>query len=543
MAERRHDPPLTAPKHGAPPAEDVRAQLERILSHRDFEATDRTREFLRFVVEETLAGRAGRLKGYTIAIEVFGRPADFDANLDPIVRIQAGRLRRALEHYYLVAGGNDPLRIDVPKGQYVPTFASQQPGSDHGFDGRASTPSPVASAQFTIAVVPFTHAAGDQELGAFCNGLVEELLSELNHYEDVMCIAYRDGGPAEGSSPRQESLSREVGTRFFLDGSVRRDPVGFKVSVHLTDGATGQQVWRDAYRVAPEAIGLIETQEEIADNVASAVAGEYGIVARLLSQEARDRPVAELSAYEALLRYHHYMLVMTPDAGAVALTGLRAVLEREPECGPAWAALANLHCHAVVFDRPDAEGALETAYLYARRAAALSPDSQLARTIMAYVYLLRGELDLFRAEAEVALSLNPNSPNYIGTIGYLYAIACDVDRGRALLDRAIARNPFHPQWFHHGLYCCHFCRGDYQRAYAEALKIGHPPGFWDPCLRAAALGKLGRRDEARAASGELLDVKPDIEHRIRDLLPYTVRQASVADDFIDGLRAAGLRIP
>jgi len=67
--------------------EEVQAQLERILGHRDFEASARTREFLRFVVEETLAGRGQRLKGYTIAVEVFGRAADFDANLDPIVRI------------------------------------------------------------------------------------------------------------------------------------------------------------------------------------------------------------------------------------------------------------------------------------------------------------------------------------------------------------------------------------------------------------------------------------------------------------------------
>ncbi|MEE4175176.1 MAG: hypothetical protein V2I57_13070, partial [Xanthomonadales bacterium] len=109
---------------------EIRAQLERILGHREFQATDRMRNFLRFVVEETLAGKARRLKGYTIATEVFGRDEDFDAAHDPVVRIQAGRLRRAMERYYLVAGGDDPIVIDIPKGGYVPVFSA--PGPAHG---------------------------------------------------------------------------------------------------------------------------------------------------------------------------------------------------------------------------------------------------------------------------------------------------------------------------------------------------------------------------------------------------------------------------
>lgn len=69
--------------------------------------------------------RADHIKGYTIATEVFGRKEDFDQTTDPIVSVEACRLRRALEHYYLVAGLQDPVRIDIPKGSYVPTFHLQ----------------------------------------------------------------------------------------------------------------------------------------------------------------------------------------------------------------------------------------------------------------------------------------------------------------------------------------------------------------------------------------------------------------------------------
>ena len=106
-------------------AAEIERQLQRILKHKEFAVSDRLKEFFRFVVEETIAGRADTIKAYTIAVQVFGRSDDFDAGKDPIVRIQAGKLRRALERYYLVAGADDPMVIDIPKGAYVPVFRSQ----------------------------------------------------------------------------------------------------------------------------------------------------------------------------------------------------------------------------------------------------------------------------------------------------------------------------------------------------------------------------------------------------------------------------------
>jgi hypothetical protein len=106
----------------------VRAQLERILASAEFVPPDRLKSLLRFVVEETLAGRAERLKAYTIAVHVFGRDEDFDPQSDPVVRMEAGKLRRRLERYYLGAGGRDPIRIEIPKGTYAPTFLLHDDG-------------------------------------------------------------------------------------------------------------------------------------------------------------------------------------------------------------------------------------------------------------------------------------------------------------------------------------------------------------------------------------------------------------------------------
>ena len=118
------------------PLAGIRRQLQRILASNDFRVPERNRKFLSYVVEEALAGRADRIKAYSIAIEAFGRDASFDPQSDPVVRIEAGHVRRALERYYLTGGQLDPLIISIPIGGYVPTFTKR----DLGFEPRSREP-------------------------------------------------------------------------------------------------------------------------------------------------------------------------------------------------------------------------------------------------------------------------------------------------------------------------------------------------------------------------------------------------------------------
>src|SRR4051795_5880495 len=104
------------------PPQLIQDALERVISSREIVNSERKKRFLKFIVQETLAGNADRIKAYTIAVDVFNRDASFDPVSDPVVRIEAGRLRRCLEHYYLAEGTADPVRITIPKGGYVPQF-------------------------------------------------------------------------------------------------------------------------------------------------------------------------------------------------------------------------------------------------------------------------------------------------------------------------------------------------------------------------------------------------------------------------------------
>jgi adenylate cyclase len=129
-----------------PDAESIQQQANRILTSPEFKATDVQKSFFTFVVETALAGRSHEIKGYTVATQVFGRGEDFNQATDPIVSIQANKLRRALERYYLVAGQNDPIRIEIPKGTYVPLFretATERGRSHSKKDERPMPPVPM----------------------------------------------------------------------------------------------------------------------------------------------------------------------------------------------------------------------------------------------------------------------------------------------------------------------------------------------------------------------------------------------------------------
>ncbi len=116
------------PKKQKPPTPDdkISRQLRHMLASRDFTASPQQVALLNFVVNRTLAGKAHELEDFTIAVKVFGRGPEFDLRTDPIVGIQADMLRRAFERYYRTSGKNDPIRIGIPNGTYVPMFHRQK---------------------------------------------------------------------------------------------------------------------------------------------------------------------------------------------------------------------------------------------------------------------------------------------------------------------------------------------------------------------------------------------------------------------------------
>jgi adenylate cyclase len=178
-----------------PTADEVRVQLETVLSSSDFDASERNHAFLRYVVEETIAGNSHLIKGYSVAQSVFKRDVEFDPQLDPVVRIEASRLRRSLERYYLKAGQDDPIRIDLPKGGYVPSFevidplvtATADPVSPAPFDRPDRMPADPDVP--TVAIIPFRNLDANPRYEFFALGVTEELFAMLTHFDNLRVLA------------------------------------------------------------------------------------------------------------------------------------------------------------------------------------------------------------------------------------------------------------------------------------------------------------------------------------------------------------------
>ncbi|HUQ52336.1 MAG TPA: hypothetical protein VM692_08945, partial [Gammaproteobacteria bacterium] len=180
-----------------PSATEVRAQLERILASRCFLQAGRASDFLRYVVEQTLAGGGQRLKGYTIGVEVFGRPPDFDAQSDALVRVEAGRLRRRLVEYYASEGASDPVRIDLPRGSYSVDCNFVRPAAEP--EGAQAVPAAAATAPAPVLAPWRRIALGLAALLVMAVGVITWQRSELHDAELSLEVL---GEPQQTEWPR-----------------------------------------------------------------------------------------------------------------------------------------------------------------------------------------------------------------------------------------------------------------------------------------------------------------------------------------------------
>jgi len=515
---------LSRPAVPTPEAGDVLGGLERILANGDFDASPRSRAFIRFIVEETLAGRQEGLTQAAIATRVFGRREDFDPTVDPIVRIQAGRLRRSLERYYLLTGARDPVRIELPRGTYVPVLRWATPPEKAAAE---RLPAAAVDDWPSVVVLPFQSATPDAELDEAAARFRDQLVVEMGRYRDVR-VVLRSERDKPGSSPRE----------FELSGRLSRDEGGRWLTVQLLDRWTTGQVWSQEYRGGADALSAF--YEETARVVAARVASEHGVVAQRLWAEQRRRPPAELTPYGAILRSYQFFFNRDPADFAPAVEALRRVVAAEPECSLAWVQLSRLYSANYAQEIAPVDTSIDDAVAQAQRGVRLDPTGQRARSALAFALLLKGEFAASRTEAQNALDLNPDSLVYLESIGWLITLCGDWDSGPALIRRAIARNPHVMPVAFHGLWAHHLRRGEIDEAYQAALQYGDPIPFWRAVTRACCLGHFGRLEEARIEVAELLRTKPDFARRGRTLIGRLVKFPDLLERIVDGLAKAGL---
>jgi tetratricopeptide (TPR) repeat protein len=502
----------------------VLEQLERILENPDFDASPRSRAFIRFIVEETLAGREDGLTQAAIATHVFGRRDDFDPAVDPIVRIQAGRLRRSIERYYLLSGVSDPVRIELPRGTYVPVTR----WADDGGAGAEAAARPITDTSGWPAVVVRTfevEGAVGPGLDALARRFEDDLCLEMGRYGDVRVVR------REGGSPLSD-------LDFELAGRLSAGHGRIRVSAQLLGGRSASQVWAETYRAPASTADAF--CEETARLIAARVASEQGAIARRLLAERAREPAADGSAYGAVLRSYRFFRNREPADFTAALAALQRVVREQPECALAWVQLSRLLIANHAFEIAPPPSSLGNAVDCALRAIQIDPASRRARAALAGAFLMKGELAAGRDEVERALALGPASLVYVEWIGWLLAFLGEWERGTAMIRAAIARNPGSIPVAAHALWADHLRRGELEKAHQVALQLPDECFFWRALMRACCLGHLGRVDEAKVEAAELLRRKPDFGSRGRILIERYIKFPELFERVVDGLAKAGL---
>jgi adenylate cyclase len=504
-----------------------------MLASPDFTATPQQSALLKYVVKQTLAGNASEIKGYTVATEVFGRRSDFDQSIDPIVSIQASRLRSALERYYETGGKNEPIRIDIPSGGYVPTFIKQRPDDQH-LAAEQDASVNVMQTWPAVLLRPLAKLTDNPEDNNFTIGITAELAHALSHYQEIRVL--------EALHRDQKSTSPETDIDFIIEGNVRRDSGGLKVAIRLIDAKNGYQLWSGKYHGDLEAAKMILFQEEVAGEIAVCLAGDNAVISRHLADRSGNKVTPDLTTYEAMLRYWVCDTMRTRQSYVRAIEALRHAVDQQPEYGQTWSMLATQYADNYGLELLDLSTPLEKAAEFAQKGVSLEPANRRVRMILAHVRLMENRLQEARCEAETAYNLCPNSLMVLDTIGWVMALAGDWARGVDWIKKAIKLNPYYRPWVRHALWLNWFRLGNYEMAYRETHHFMMPKLFWEPLMKAAACGHLGRIEEGQACGRALLALKPDFAQRGRILIGRYVKFEDIVERVIEGLNAVGTEV-
>jgi serine/threonine-protein kinase len=423
--------PSTGPP--GPPKEAVQTQLEKILGSEEFSQSESLKRFLQYVVERSLDGEADQIKEYNVAVEVLGRGEDYDPRTDTIVRVQATRLRSKLNEYYRTEGSGDPLRIEIPKGSYVPTFketggdtsGSSTPGLPRSLGILLSVAAIVvlALAAFwisgsrdpdtvgtpgaihSIAVLPFTDMSQLKDQEFFGDGIAEELTNTLTQLEGLYIAPRTSAFQFKGQSLDIRDIGERLGVDHVVQGSVRKSGDDLRVTAQLIRAADGTNLWSETYDRREEEVFAV--QEEISRSIANALQ-----VKLLASSEQywTDHYMANADLYELYLRGRYHLNAGTELDINRAVDLFEDVLAQDPDYAPAYAGLVDSYASLAYWGFVPPPELEEEARKAADKALELDGnlvDAQLA--IAAYEILFRWDWSQGELAVRRALQLEPAS--------------------------------------------------------------------------------------------------------------------------------------
>jgi adenylate cyclase len=404
----------------------------------------------------------------------------------------------------------------------------------HLVSGGTTEDTPPFSDKPAVAVLPFENLSDDPEQEYFADGLTEDIITALSHWRSFPVIARNSTFAYKGTSPDIRKVGEELGARYVVEGSVRKVGSRVRVTAQLIDADTGHHVWAERYD--RELDDIFELQDEMTLRIAAII---EPAITNSEQKHLSSRPPKDLNAWDLCIQGYSLIYEGTNEGNYRAREKFEQAIELDPDYARAWTGLAYTYSREVRFRlTKDREATIAKMFEVARKAVALDETDSEARNMLSRAFNLSGQSENGFAEARRAIELNPQNAGANWNYGGFLSFAGRSEEGIPWIEKALDINPLDPRNYvvRTHLAVAKICVGDYEQAVELAREAtGQRPDYIDSHVAlAAALGYLGRIDEALAAVGEFRDKAQDYAEN------HPLWGSETKECFLNGLRKANL---
>ena len=365
----------------------------------------------------------------------------------------------------------------------------------------------------------------------FCDGLTEDITSNLTHFRELRVIASGSSQQFKDRSLPLPEIAAKLHAGYIVDGTVRRAGDNLRVAVQLIDASSGVSLWADRYDRKMEDIFAV--QDEVTQKIVAAlgVKMQNAELTRALAKSP-----TEFDAYDCLLHARRYTGTLYFDMHAEARDLLEKAISLDPNYADAYALLSNVYLAEHRFDANPKPNSIERALKAALKAVQLDPQNAYAHCWLAVVHYFQRDIGKFDAEMQRALDLNPHDPEILAEAGHYFCFKGEIERGIELSKHARALNPLHPGWYHFSPALLNYHQGRYEDMLMDVQRISMPSFFWTHLLNAAALGRMGH--EKAGDSLTLMHLTQPGVSAAAEMQKWIISQEKY-DNLMLGLREAG----
>lgn len=428
----------------------VEQQLQKLLLHDDFKRSPVLTKFLEYVVLTKLGGQEDEIKEYTIGTKALGRPADFNPQLDAVVRIHASRLRTILVQYYHNAGKDAPIIISIPKGTYVPVFEVNN-GTLNQY-----IPPPIKLTQKkpfplstdgqikpVLAVLPFHDLSPQQQSESFLISLGEQLSSDLAKFDHLSVKSFYATQKMDAVVDHLRDLKNE-GIDYVLTGSLIVFNSTLRLNIQLLTVETGNILWSESYhrhQITDE--NVYDVQDEIISQVANTIADAPKMLSTLTKWRQLNG-LPEDPVLDAIDLYFDYTYDYNSSKFEATLQAAEKAYKINSNHVLIVAILSKLYLDLYACAPEHNKDILEKGCELAKKAVSIDPRSQFAQKALAWALILGGDKHKVEETINHCVGINPTAASSLSTLGLGLIMMGEYEKGYTMIMKSLKlqKNPF-----------------------------------------------------------------------------------------------------